>query len=96
MSRPKTKSIQRMAILGIESASDTDDDGNTPDSECEETADICNMFAGNIGANEIEVWEGSHIGNKVILEVRFLEGAELSVTDCDEGNAVAVMHRLGH
>ena len=31
-----------------------------------------------------------------MLEVRYPEGAELSATDCDEANAVAVMHRLGH
>ena len=51
---------------GVESASDTDEDGNTTDSKSEETTERQNMFTGDIRADEIEVWEGSHIGNEAI------------------------------
>ena len=80
---------------GVDSGSESDEDNSTTDSESGETTVKHSMFVGDIGADEIEVWEGSQNGNEVILEVRYPEGAELSATDCAEANAVAVMHRLG-
>ena len=79
---------------GVEST-DSEEEGNTTESESEETTERQNMFAGDIGADEIEVWEGSHVGNEALLEVHYPEGTEMSNTDCEEANAVAVMHRLG-
>ena len=70
MSRLKIQS-SKAGDSGVESASDTDEDGNTTDSESEETTERCNMFAGDIKPDEIEVWEGSQDGNEVILEVRY-------------------------
>ena len=80
----------------VDSGSETEEDSNTTDFESEETSEGNNMFMGDIGLDAIEVLEGRHIGNEALLEVRYPEGAELSATDCDEANAVAVMHRLGH
>ena len=77
----KNSKSSKAGDSGVESASDTDEDGNTTDSESEETTERQNMFAGDIKADEIEVWEGIHIGNKALLEVRYPEGAELSNTD---------------
>ena len=80
---------------GVDSGLESEEDNKTTDSESEETTEDNNMFAGDIGLDEIEVVEGNHMGNEAYLEVRYPEGAELSADDCADINAVAIMHRLG-
>ena len=57
--------------------------------------DKYSMFAGEIPEDMIEVVEACHVGNEALVEVRFPKGKNLSSVDCEEANAVVIMHKLG-